>query len=80
MFTLKNKYGNVFHKVNGERERDELLKSGFTLVENEVNFDKMKTEELDEYAVKNGIDLSECKNKAEKLAKIAEEKAAAEAK
>lgn len=70
MFTLKNKYGNVYKKVNTERERDELLKDGYSLVENKLNFDEMKIAELEAFAEKNGIDLSDCGNKAEKLEKI----------
>lgn len=74
MFTLKNKYGNVYKKVNTERERDELLKGGYTLVEEstETEFDKMKVSELEALAESKGIDLSECKNREEKLAKIKE--------
>lgn len=72
MFVLKNKYGNVYKKVNTERERDELLKSGYELVVYEVNLDKMKVEELEKFAADKGIDLSDCANKAEKLAKIKE--------
>ncbi|MBQ4118982.1 MAG: hypothetical protein IJD45_01160 [Clostridia bacterium] len=72
MFVLKNKYGNVYKKVNTERERDELLKGGYTLVEDKVDLDKMKVEDLEAYAAENGIDLSGCGNKTEKLAKIKE--------
>jgi len=48
MFTLKNKYGNVYKKVNTERERDELLKEGYKLVESKVetDLDKMKLEKI----------------------------------
>ena len=72
MFTLKNKYGNVYKKVNTERERDELLKEGYTLVEKEVktDLDKMKVEDLEKFAADNGIDLTGCNNKLEKLEKI----------
>ena len=73
MFTLKNKYGNVYKVVNSERERDELLNNGYTLVEEKtkgINLDKMKVEELEAFAEKNGIDLTGCANKAEKLEKI----------
>ena len=72
MFKLKNKYGNVYHEVNTEREKDELLKAGYTLVEDKVNLDKMKLEDLEKFAADNGIDLTECNNKPEKLAKIKE--------
>ncbi len=72
MFTLKNEYGNVYKKVNTEREKDELLKDGYTLVEDKLDLNKMKVEELEAFAKEKGIDLSECGNKAEKLAKIKE--------
>ncbi len=72
MFTLKNEYGNVYKKVNTERERDELLKDGYTLVEDKLDLNKMKVEELEAFAKDKGIDLSDCGNKAEKLAKIKE--------
>lgn len=74
MFILKNKYGNIVKTVATEREKENLEALGYKVVSatTEINLDKMKVEELDEYAVKNSIDLSECKNKAEKLAKIKE--------
>lgn len=42
----------------------------------ENNIDKMTVEQLEAYAAENNIDLTACKNKAEKLAKIKEAEAA----
>lgn len=73
MYTLKNKFGNVYKIVNTERERDELLKQGYTLVEEEApetDLDKMTVDQLEAYAKEHNIDLKDCKNKAEKLEKI----------
>lgn len=74
MFTLKNKYGNILKRVETDREKEALLDMGYELVEEsgEVDFDKMKVSELEAFAGNNGIDLSECKNREEKLSKIKE--------
>ena len=74
MFTLKNKYGNIFKNVETEREKENLEALGYKVVSatTEINLDKMKVEELEAYAAENGIDLSGCGNKTEKLAKIKE--------
>lgn len=75
MFILKSKYGNYFKRVKTEREAEMLIKKGYTLVEEQtenVDFNKMKVSELEALAKAKGIDLSECKNREEKLAKIKE--------
>lgn len=72
MFTLKNRYGNIVKIVQTEREKEALEALGYKVVSaiTEINLDKMKVEELEAFAEKNGIDLSDCNNKAEKLEKI----------
>ena len=74
MFTLKNKYGNLLKHVETDREKEALLDMGYELVAatTETEFDKMKVSELEAFAENKGIDLSECKNREEKLAKIKE--------
>ena len=74
MFTLKNKYGNIVKTVETQREKENLEALGYKVVsattEDKFNLDKMKVDELEAFAEKNGIDLSDCGNKAEKLEKI----------
>ena len=72
MFTLKNKYGNIVKTVETEREKERLESLGYEVVAatTELNLDNMKIDELEAFAKEKGIDLSECKNKAEKLEKI----------
>lgn len=73
MYTLKNEFGNVYKTVNTEREKEELIKQGYTLVEEktpETDLDKMTVPELDAYAKEKGIDLTGCGNKAKKPEKI----------
>lgn len=74
MFTLKNKYGNIVKTVETQREKENLEALGYEVVSatTEINLDKMKVEELEAFAKDKGIDLSDCANKAEKLAKIKE--------
>ena len=75
MFVLKNEYGNYLKRVETEREMEALLDKGYTLVEkqnDEINFDKMRVSELEAFAKSKGIDLSDCKNREDKLAKIKE--------
>lgn len=74
MFTLRNKYGNILKHVETDREKEALLDMGYELVAatTETEFDKMKVSELEAFAENKGIDLSECKNREEKLAKIKE--------
>lgn len=70
MFTLKNKYGNIVKTATTQREKEMLEALGYKEVTEGINLDKMKVEELEAFAEGKGIDLSDCKNKAEKLAKI----------
>lgn len=75
MFTLKSKYGNLIKRVETEREKENLLDKGYILVEEHtetINLDKMRVSELEALAESKGIDLSDCKNREEKLAKIKE--------
>ena len=74
MFILKNKYGNIVKTVETQREKENLKALGYEVVSatTEINLDKMKVEELEAFAKDKGIDLSDCANKAEKLAKIKE--------
>ena len=77
MFTLKNKHGNIVKTVETERQRDNLIDLGYTVIsatteETPLSLDEMKVEQLEAYAKEKDIDLSDCKNKAEKLAKIKE--------
>ena len=76
MFTLKNEYGNLVAYAETEREKEKLEAMGYKVVSattektEGVNLDKMKVSELEAFAESKGIDLSECKNREEKLDKI----------
>ncbi len=74
MFKMRNAIGSATIFAKTERKRDALKELGFIEVEAsaEVDFDKMKVSELEAFAENKGIDLSECKNREEKLAKIKE--------
>lgn len=73
MFVMKSKYGNEIKKVDSPRKRDELKALGYTEVEvKPLTVDEMKVEQLEVYAKEKGIDLTGCKTKPEKLAKIKE--------
>ncbi|MBO5210377.1 MAG: hypothetical protein J6B80_00435 [Clostridia bacterium] len=73
MFVMRSKYGNEIKKVETPRKRDELKALGYTEVEDKpLTVDEMKVEQLEAYAKEKGIDLTGCKNKTEKLAKIKE--------
>lgn len=73
MFVMRSKYGNEIKKVDTPRERDELKARGYTEVETKpLTVDEMKVEQLEAYAKEKGIDLTGCKTKPEKLAKIKE--------
>ena len=74
MFTLKSKYGNIVKRVETEREKEMLLDMGYKLAEAsaKTDLDKMRVSELEALAESKGIDLSDCKNREEKLAKIKE--------
>jgi len=77
MITLKRL--NVVKIVDSEHKAQAWERKGFKrVVEPEVvelqvepkPLDKMTVPELEAYAVEKGIDLSECKNKEEKLERI----------
>lgn len=77
MFTLKNKYGNIVKTVETEREKDNLIDRGYEVVSattegTPLSLDNMKVDQLEAYAAEKGIDLTGCKTKPEKLAKIKE--------
>ena len=73
MFVMRSKYGNEIKKVETSRKRDELKALGYTEIEAKpLTVDEMKVEQLEAYAAEKGIDLTGCKNKTEKLAKIKE--------
>lgn len=70
---LKNKYGNIIKETDNKHKIDYLMSIGYTEVkEEEKDLDKMSVAELEAYAKEKGIDLSDCNNKSEKLAKIKE--------
>ena len=70
---LKNKYGNIIEETDNKRRIDYLMSIGYTEVkEEEKDLDKMTVAELETFAKEKGIDLSDCNNKGEKLAKIKE--------
>lgn len=73
MFVLLSKLKHEVIKTDSERKRDRLLELGYTLCEQaETDLDKMTDKQLEAYAKEHNIDLKDCKNKAEKLAKIKE--------
>ena len=75
MFTLKSKFGNIVKQVESEREKEALLDKGYVLAyeKNEAqSIEKMKVSEIEAIAESNGIDLSDCKNREEKILKIKE--------
>ena len=70
---LKNKYGNIVKNAENEREIERLKGMGYTEVEEkEIPLDEMTVPQLEAYAKEKNIDLSGCKTKPEKLAKIKE--------
>ena len=73
MFIMRSKYGNEIKKVDSVSKRDELKKFGYTeVVVEPLSLDDMKVDQLEAYAAEKGIDLTGCKTKPEKLAKIKE--------
>lgn len=73
MFVMRSKYGNEIKKVETPRKRDELKALGYTeVVAEPLSLDEMKVDQLEAYAAEKGIDLTGCKTKPEKLAKIKE--------
>ena len=70
-YVMISYYGNEIKEVDSERERKELEALGFKEVEKETpNINEMTVAKLEAIAKEEGIDLSECKNKTEKLEKI----------
>ncbi|MBQ8740804.1 MAG: hypothetical protein IJY79_04565 [Clostridia bacterium] len=70
MFVLKNKLGTAYIETKSELRRDDLINRGWTLVKKEENLKKMKKEELEKIAAEKGIDISNAKNNAERVAMI----------
>ena len=72
MFRLISRYKNDIVETDSERKRDDLLELGYTLDEpkKDIELKKMTVAQLEAFALEKGIDLTECKNKEEKLAKI----------
>ncbi len=72
MFILKSKLGNDFVIAKNKNRRDELIKLGYEVVEDkkEKPLDKMKKEELEKVAAERGVDISDAKNNAERIAMI----------
>lgn len=70
---LKNKYGNIVKETDNKHKIDHLMSIGYTEVkEEEKDLDKMTVPQLEAFAKEKDIDLSDCSNKSEKLAKIKE--------
>ncbi len=70
MYKLVNEYGNITVTAMSESDRDRLIRSGYKPVEETANIDDMTVPQLDAFAKAEGIDLSGCSNKAEKLERI----------
>lgn len=73
MFVLRSKFGNLIKRTENEREKEILLDMGYTFIEEkttEADVDKMTVPELEAFAKEKGINLSDCRNKFEKLEKI----------
>ena len=71
MYKLISKLGNHIVRTDNANKRDRLIELGYRL-DNSVSksVDEMNVVELEKYAEINGIDISACKNKSEKLAAI----------
>jgi hypothetical protein len=67
MFSFVNRFGNVYKEAKNEREKKELESLGYKQVVKEVSFDKMRVDELEQFALEKGIDLSGCTRKDEKI-------------
>ena len=77
MFKMRNAIGNAILIAKSERKRAALKELGFIEVESVekapiANLDKMKVSELEALAESKGIDLSDCRNREDKLTKIKE--------
>ena len=72
-YTMISRYGNEIKEVDSERKRDELKDLGYReMAPKAVSVDDMTVPQLEAYAKERNIDLSGCKTKPEKLAKIKE--------
>ncbi len=72
-YVMISRYGNEIKEVNSERKRDELKALGYRVFEpKKISLDEMTVAELEALAKEKGIDLKDCNNKGEKLAKIKE--------
>lgn len=72
-YVMISHYGNEIKEVDSERKRDELKSLGYCEFEpKEKDLDKMTVSQLEAFAKEKDIDLSNCSNKSEKLAKIKE--------
>lgn len=70
-YVMRSYYGNEIKEVDSERKRDELKELGFTEIKPEApSFNDMTVAELEAFAKEKGINLSDCRNKFEKLEKI----------
>ena len=70
-YVMRSYYGNEIKEVDSERKRDELIELGFTEIKPEApSLNDMTVAELEAFAKEKGINLSDCKNKFEKLEKI----------
>jgi len=77
MAEIKLKRLNVVKVVDSEDKAEALKSKGFEVVKDaeektEKPLSKMTEAELDAYAAEKGIDLTDLKNKTEKLKKIKE--------
>ena len=71
MYRLISALGNEVIETENERKRDQLLELGYRLDNSGgKSVDEMNVAELEKYAEVKGIDLSACRNKADKLAAI----------
>ena len=72
MYKMVNKFGNAIRYVKTEERRDALIELGYHEENPEIDFEKMKVEDIKKYAAEKGIDLTGCANKTEIIAKIKE--------
>ena len=71
VYRMISKLGNDVVETDNERKRDRLIELGYKLDNSGgKSVDEMNVAELEKYAEVKGIDLSACRNKADKLAAI----------
>ena len=71
VYRMISKLGNDVVETDNERKRDRLIELGYRLDNSgSKSVDEMNVAELEKYAEVKGIDLSACRNKADKLAAI----------